>query len=105
MLSQANLPAGATGGVGLGTMVINGMYESANDETLQNLPKISRSQITFGKFLGSGAFGEVFEGEFSKDFTQNHLKSRKISSPILPSSLTEVTDDGSKRWAAPLLLC
>ena len=63
MLSQANLPAGATGG--LGTMVINGMYESTTDETLQNLPKISRSQITFGKFLGSGAFGEVFEGTIS----------------------------------------
>ena len=45
-------------------MVINGMYESTTDETLQNLPKISRSQITFGKFLGSGAFGEVFEGNF-----------------------------------------
>ena len=71
MLSQANLPAGATGG--LGTMVINGMYESTTDETLQNLPKISRSQITFGKFLGSGAFGEVFEGNF--DFE----KKKKIS--------------------------
>ena len=78
MLSQANLPAGATGG--LGTMVINGMYESTTDETLQNLPKISRSQITFGKFLGSGAFGEVFEGNFNLEKKITHNFHRKSTS-------------------------
>ena len=33
----------------------------ADDEFFQ-LPKIDQSQITRGKFIGSGAFGEVFEG-------------------------------------------
>ena len=32
------------------------------DDDLVQLPKIDQSQITRGKFIGSGAFGEVFEG-------------------------------------------
>ena len=32
------------------------------DDDLVQLPKIDQSQITGGKFIGSGAFGEVFEG-------------------------------------------
>ena len=90
MLSQANLAQGVAastgmaGNTGLGTMVINGMYESTTDETLQNLPKISRSQITFGKFLGSGAFGEVFEGCFaSKKVAIKTLKKRESSVEFL----------------------
>ena len=43
--------------------VNNTIYEMAlaDDEFFQ-LPKIDQSQITRGKFIGSGAFGEVFEG-------------------------------------------
>jgi proto-oncogene tyrosine-protein kinase ROS len=42
----------------------NPMYqvELPSDEELALIPKIKRSQITLTKFLGSGAFGEVFEG-------------------------------------------
>ena len=42
----------------------NPMYqmEAPTDEELKIIPKIERSQITLTKFLGSGAFGEVFEG-------------------------------------------
>ena len=45
----------------------NPMYqiEAATDEDLELIPKIERSQITLTKFLGSGAFGEVFEGKES----------------------------------------
>ena len=32
-------------------------------DCLQVIPRIQRSQITLTKFLGSGAFGEVYEGE------------------------------------------
>lgn len=32
------------------------------DAELASLPHIRREQITLSKFLGSGAFGEVFEG-------------------------------------------
>lgn len=33
-----------------------------SDEELALLPQIRRDQIVLTKFLGSGAFGEVFEG-------------------------------------------
>jgi len=46
-----------------GTIVNNTIYEMAlADDDLVQLPKIDQSQITRGKFIGSGAFGEVFEG-------------------------------------------
>lgn len=32
------------------------------DEELSSLPQVQRNQIILTKFLGSGAFGEVFEG-------------------------------------------
>lgn len=32
------------------------------DEELSSLPQVQRDQIILTKFLGSGAFGEVFEG-------------------------------------------
>ncbi|XP_043492014.1 proto-oncogene tyrosine-protein kinase ROS isoform X2 [Polistes fuscatus] len=42
----------------------NALYASAmqNDPDDSMLPKIKREQITLAKFLGSGAFGEVFQG-------------------------------------------
>ncbi|XP_023290821.1 proto-oncogene tyrosine-protein kinase ROS isoform X2 [Orussus abietinus] len=42
----------------------NALYASAiqNDSDDLALPKIRREQITLAKFLGSGAFGEVFQG-------------------------------------------
>ncbi|XP_012264218.2 proto-oncogene tyrosine-protein kinase ROS isoform X2 [Athalia rosae] len=43
----------------------NALYASAiqNDPDDSALPKIKREQITLAKFLGSGAFGEVFQGD------------------------------------------
>ncbi|XP_075227577.1 receptor protein-tyrosine kinase sevenless [Lycorma delicatula] len=45
----------------------NALYTAADfiptDRELALLPHISREQITLTKFLGSGAFGEVFEGK------------------------------------------
>ncbi|XP_033362153.1 proto-oncogene tyrosine-protein kinase ROS isoform X1 [Bombus vosnesenskii] len=42
----------------------NALYASTlqNDPDDSTLPKIRREQITLAKFLGSGAFGEVFQG-------------------------------------------
>ena len=40
----------------------NPMYDVPSDEELAKLPKVHRAQITLTRFLGSGAFGEVFEG-------------------------------------------
>ena len=43
----------------------NALYTTADiptDEEIALLPHIRRDQITLTKFLGSGAFGEVFEG-------------------------------------------
>ncbi|XP_015176489.1 PREDICTED: proto-oncogene tyrosine-protein kinase ROS isoform X2 [Polistes dominula] len=42
----------------------NALYASTmqNDPDDSMLPKIKREQITLAKFLGSGAFGEVFQG-------------------------------------------
>ncbi|KAK0161869.1 hypothetical protein PV327_008274 [Microctonus hyperodae] len=42
----------------------NALYASSlqNDHDDSTLPKIRRDQITLAKFLGSGAFGEVFQG-------------------------------------------
>ena len=39
------------------------MYQTPTDEELEIIPKIKRCQITLTKFLGSGAFGEVYEGQ------------------------------------------
>lgn len=36
--------------------------DGPTDEEVALLPRIRRHQITLTKFLGSGAFGEVFEG-------------------------------------------
>ena len=44
------------------TDVENPMYDVPSDEDLDKLPKVHRAQITLTQFLGSGAFGEVFEG-------------------------------------------
>merc|ERR1719350_1339762 len=41
--------------------------EAPTDEELAVVPKIKRSQITLTRFLGSGAFGEVFEGSVKDD--------------------------------------
>ena len=43
------------------------MYQTPTDEELEVIPKIKRSQITIRNFLGSGAFGEVFEGHVNSD--------------------------------------
>ena len=84
MLGAANLATAATGATATGTVVINEGYEMTTDENLQNLPKISRSQITFGKFIGSGAFGEVFEGFYeSKKIAIKTLKKRESSIEFL----------------------
>ncbi|CAG9858272.1 unnamed protein product [Phyllotreta striolata] len=41
----------------------NLLYEQPTEEELKLLPQIKREQITLTQFLGSGAFGEVFEGK------------------------------------------
>ncbi|XP_072155472.1 proto-oncogene tyrosine-protein kinase ROS isoform X1 [Bemisia tabaci] len=54
-----------------------------DEEQLKSLPHIRRDQITLTKFLGSGAFGEVFEGVAKDTFfngptdeTRNCLETR-----------------------------
>ncbi|XP_026685733.1 insulin receptor-like, partial [Diaphorina citri] len=56
----------------------NPLYVSSADYTptdadIAALPKIKRDQITLIKFLGSGAFGEVFEG------TAKNLEETKVA--------------------------
>lgn len=36
--------------------------DNQNDNEFSQMPRIRREQITLTKFLGSGAFGEVYEG-------------------------------------------
>ena len=57
----------------------NPMYnqlEVVSDEDLAMIPKIKRSQITLTKFLGSGAFGEVFEGGVKELDSEDGVETR-----------------------------
>lgn len=47
-----------------------------SDEELALLPQIRRDQIVLTKFLGSGAFGEVFEGIAQNMFGSDSDNSR-----------------------------
>lgn len=55
---------------------VNALYSSrdqeypTNEEIIQ-LPQIQRDQITLTKFLGSGAFGEVYEGTVKNILYEN----------------------------------
>ena len=65
--------------------VENPMYDVPTDEELGKLPKVHRAQITLTRFLGSGAFGEVFEGVMKGNPTLfNYLNSdvSPATSPI-----------------------
>ncbi|XP_054720908.1 proto-oncogene tyrosine-protein kinase ROS-like [Uloborus diversus] len=44
------------------TNALYNLFDMPSDEELITLPQIKRDQIILTKFLGSGAFGEVFEG-------------------------------------------
>jgi proto-oncogene tyrosine-protein kinase ROS len=68
----------------------NPMYqvELPTDEELALIPKIKRSQITLTKFLGSGAFGEVFEG-LVKDAEGSDGLEIKIAVKTLRKSASE----------------
>ncbi|KAI5745746.1 hypothetical protein M8J76_013929 [Diaphorina citri] len=65
----------------------NPLYVSSADYTptdadIAALPKIKRDQITLIKFLGSGAFGEVFEG------TAKNLEETKVAIKTLRKGAT-----------------
>lgn len=44
------------------SFVVHMIRECPSEADLASMPKIAREQITLTNFLGSGAFGEVFEG-------------------------------------------
>ena len=52
--------------------------QTPSDEDLEIIPKIKRCQITLTKFLGSGAFGEVYEGQV-QDLHSEDGESTKIA--------------------------
>ena len=68
----------------------NPMYqmEMPTDEELALIPKIKRSQITLTQFLGSGAFGEVFEGTV-KELNSEAGSTTKIAVKTLRKGATE----------------
>jgi len=70
----------------------NPMYqvEMPTDEELELIPKIKRSQITLKKMLGSGAFGEVYEGLVKDlDVTSEDGSDMKIAIKTLRKGATE----------------
>lgn len=59
-----DMPRGRPGGTFVHSTNI--LYTSSDlplGDSPESLPHIKRDQITLTKFLGSGAFGEVFEGK------------------------------------------
>uniref|UniRef100_T1IRG8 receptor protein-tyrosine kinase n=1 Tax=Strigamia maritima TaxID=126957 RepID=T1IRG8_STRMM len=70
----------------------NILYSVGNnfmDEELAALPQIGRDQIVLTKFLGSGAFGEVFEG-FSRDLTtDDNDDDRRVAIKTLRKGATD----------------
>ena len=67
----------------------NPMYQvDITDEDLAMIPKIKRSQITLTKFLGSGAFGEVYEGHVKELDSEDGLETR-IAVKTLRKGATE----------------
>ena len=48
---------------------------------MENLPKVHRTQITLTRFLGSGAFGEVFEGLMKGSPAISYMGTSPMTSP------------------------
>ena len=61
--------------------------QTPSDEDLEIIPKIKRCQITLTKFLGSGAFGEVYEGQV-QDLHSEDGESTKIAVKTLRKGKT-----------------
>lgn len=62
----------------------NGSCNPPTDAEIASLPHIRRDQITLTKFLGSGAFGEVFEGK-AKDL-ENSGSETRVAIKVSPLS-------------------
>ncbi|XP_076297885.1 receptor protein-tyrosine kinase sevenless isoform X2 [Lasioglossum baleicum] len=71
----------------------NALYASTlqNDPDDSTLPKIRREQITLAKFLGSGAFGEVFQGN-AKDLERPGITPVAIKTLRKGASAQEKTE-------------
>lgn len=71
----------------------NALYASTlqNDSDDSTLPKIRREQITLAKFLGSGAFGEVFQGN-AKDLERPGITPVAIKTLRKGASAQEKTE-------------
>lgn len=52
------------------------------DEDIEALPHFSRDQLNLTKFLGSGAFGEVFEG-VAKDILGSESGDTKVAVKVI----------------------
>ena len=81
----------------------NPMYqvELPTDEELALIPKIKRSQITLTKFLGSGAFGEVFEGlvkEFGEDGLEVKIAVKTLRKGATESEKAEFLKEAKLMW-------
>ncbi len=63
-MELVNLPEIPAGAKVIKTNSLYGprMYENHINEDFTQIPRILREQISLTKFLGSGAFGEVYEG-------------------------------------------
>ncbi|XP_069689840.1 proto-oncogene tyrosine-protein kinase ROS isoform X2 [Periplaneta americana] len=69
----------------------NALYTTADiptDEEIALLPHIRRDQITLTKFLGSGAFGEVFEGN-ARNLANSGGAETKVAIKTLRKGATE----------------
>ena len=63
---------------------------------LENLPKVHRTQITLTRFLGSGAFGEVFEGLMKGSPAISYMGASPMTSPNMRSTnAADVTTNGN----------
>ena len=64
------------------------MCQTPTDEELEVIPKIKRCQLTLTKFLGSGAFGEVYQGHVQELHFQDG-ESTKIAVKTLRKGATD----------------
>ena len=65
------------------------LYQTPTDEELEVIPKIKRCQISLTKFLGSGAFGEVYEGLVQEIDSDDGGDSSKIAVKTLRKGANE----------------
>ena len=78
------------------------IYQTPSDEELDIIPKIKRCQITLTKFLGSGAFGEVYEGLVqelnSDDGASSRIAVKTLRKGATDSEKSEFLKEAKLMW-------